>query len=136
MRKCIVCKLDKDESEFYLKKKNGEKLSSYCKPCNREILALHYINNKETYKEKTSYHKKSKREWLNNYKKTLKCNNCNENHPAVLDFHHLDPNEKIRAVTTVVERNWSLKRIKDEIAKCIPLCSNCHRKLHWDQKHL
>jgi len=116
-----------------VKKKNGEKLSSYCKPCNREILALHYINNKENYKEKTSFHKKSKREWLNNYKKTLKCNNCDENHPAVLDFHHLDPSKKDFTIASRV--SVAKETLLIELAKCVILCRNCHSELHagvWD----
>ena len=30
---------------------------------------------------------------------------------------------------------WSLDRIKSEAAKCDILCANCHRKLHYDEKH-
>lgn len=36
--------------------------------------------------------------WLKEYKETLKCENCGENHPACLDFHHVDPNEKAFAL--------------------------------------
>ena len=32
--------------------------------------------------------------WLKEYKDTLRCETCGENHPACLDFHHVDPGEK------------------------------------------
>jgi predicted HNH restriction endonuclease len=30
----------------------------------------------------------------------------------------------------------SLKRIVEEIGKCVILCSNCHRKLHYHNKSI
>ena len=33
-------------------------------------------------------------EWFREYKRTLACEVCGENHPARLDFHHRDPREK------------------------------------------
>ena len=130
-----VCKLEKDENEFYWKNKSKGKKQLECKDCTKKMVANHYSNNKEYYGTKTRFHKKSKRDWFNEYKTTLKCNVCGENHPAVLDFHHNDPNQKEGEVTTIVSRNWSLDRIKEEINKCTVLCSNCHRKLHWGEKN-
>jgi len=34
----------------------------------------------------------------------------------------------------MIARNWSRKRILDEVAKCIVLCANCHRKMHWVER--
>lgn len=45
-----------------------------------------------------------------------------------LEFHHIDPATKIRAVSLM--QNYSAKRIKAEIEKCILLCANCHREYH------
>ena len=41
----------------------------------------------------------------------------------MLELHHVDPNTK------VTHRVWDLSedRIKDELAKCIVLCSSCHK---------
>lgn len=33
-------------------------------------------------------------EWFREYKKSLSCEVCGENHPACLEFHHIDPKEK------------------------------------------
>ena len=132
---CRICKLEKDENEFYWKNKSKGKKQLECKICTKKMVADHYSNNKEYYGTKTRFHKNLKRDWLNKYKLTLKCEKCEENHPGVLDFHHNNPSLKEREVTTIVSRNWSLDRIKKEIEKCMILCSNCHRKLHWDERN-
>ena len=72
--------------------------------------------------------------WYNELKKGKKCNNCLENHPACLDFHHINPKEKIDQVYDLVKRGFNYKIIEKEIKKCVLLCSNCHRKLHWELK--
>lgn len=73
------------------------------------------------------------REWLQGYKKTLKCNRCEEDHPATLDFHHEDGSRKEYPVSELISRGWSKKRIQEEIEKCEVLCANCHRKHHAEE---
>lgn len=100
----------------------------------REYRRKHYHENKEPYLERSKQAKIIARDYINTLKNTLKCIQCNENHPAVLDFHHLDSNEKEITVAKATSMGWSIKRIESEIAKCIVLCSNCHRKLHYENK--
>ena len=71
--------------------------------------------------------------WFLEYKKSLSCENCTENHPACLEFHHLDPSEKKFSISTRRDRP-SMKALLEEIAKCRVLCANCHRKEHWNQR--
>ncbi len=73
-------------------------------------------------------------DWLKEYKKTLCCPECGETHPACLEFHHLNPQDK-RLTIGRQERRISMKALKDEIAKCRILCANCHRKEHWNQRN-
>lgn len=74
-------------------------------------------------------------EWFLEYKSKLKCSMCKENHPACLDFHHIDPTEKEATVSQLVAWGRSQEEILIEISKCIILCSNCHRKHHWNEKN-
>ena len=60
------------------------------------------------------------------------CSECGERHPAVLQFHHVNPEEKDGRVSHMVATNVSWDLILAEIAKCIVLCANCHAKIHWD----
>jgi hypothetical protein len=93
-----------------------------------------YHNNAVHAKKKIKERQKILLDWVQNFKSTLKCELCPENHIAVLDFHHKDPNEKDMEISKVHRWGWSIKRIQKEISKCRILCSNCHRKLHWDKK--
>ena len=92
----------------------------------------HYQNNKEAIKVATKAHKAGKKlEWLE-YKKTLSCTKCSENHIATLDFHHVvrsPDNKKIYALI----RNGAYAAVFEEIKKCIVLCANCHRILHYNE---
>lgn len=78
--------------------------------------------------------RKALREWLDGYKSTLKCERCPESHPATLDFHHRDGDEKDFSIGDVLRKGWSRARVEKEIAKCEVLCANCHRILHWKEK--
>lgn len=91
---------------------------------NKESLKIHQ---KETAKRI----RKERQVWFQEFKKTLTCSRCPEKDWAVLDFHHLNPKEKDLEVSNMVQLRWSKKKILEEIAKCIVLCSNCHRKEHW-----
>jgi hypothetical protein len=58
-----------------------------------------------------------------------RCKRCKKKFPAyVFDFHHVG--NKTGAVGEMFH-NASLKRIADEIIKCILLCANCHREVTY-----
>lgn len=63
-----------------------------------------------------------------------KCSMCSESHPATLQFHHTDPTQKEYNIGDMVNKGVGLERIKKEIEKCIPVCANCHFKIHWNER--
>lgn len=94
----------------------------------------HYQNNKEAVKTANKIHRATKKSEWKEYKKTLSCVQCGQNHPATLDFHHVvrsPDNKKIHALI----RNGAYAAILEEIKKCAVLCANCHRILHHDEYH-
>ena len=56
------------------------------------------------------------------------CVACGESDLTVLDFHHVDPATKYRAVATLTSHPEAT--IRAEAGKCVSLCVNCHRLLH------
>lgn len=72
-------------------------------------------------------------EWYQKLKSNLACQQCGENHPATLVFHHRDPTKKELTIALAVRAGWSISRILKEIEKCDVLCTNCHMRLHANQ---
>lgn len=58
-----------------------------------------------------------------------KCQECGENRPWLLSFHHKDTDEKEYNIKSIRTRRWSL--IEKEILKCELLCHNCHQNKHF-----
>jgi|19_taG_2_1085344.scaffolds.fasta_scaffold03914_7 hypothetical protein len=55
------------------------------------------------------------------------CGYCKNN--ASLDFHHL--RDKEYAVGNLIRKVPKWDKLKEELDKCILLCANCHRELHY-----
>jgi len=49
----------------------------------------------------------------------------------VLDFHHIKG--KDFTISEKVREGCSLDTIKKEIEKCILVCANCHREIHYKE---
>ena len=58
------------------------------------------------------------------------CQECGyDKAKTALEFHHLDPKKKDFGISSKGHtRSW--EKIKEELDKCILLCSNCHREIH------
>lgn len=129
---CNKCHKEKDETEFSFKNKAKGIRLHHCKACHSAYIKEHYARNKSAYVERAKQNSTKQRRVLLAFIQTLKtkCAHCGEAHPATLDFHHIDPAEK----EITVSQATSKKQVLVEIQKCIVLCSNCHRKLHWNKR--
>jgi len=68
-------------------------------------------------------------QWFKSYTSGLVCSRCGESDGSCLDFHHIDPYQKLFNVSAIGYKK-SKNTVMAEIAKCAVLCANCHRKLH------
>jgi len=95
-----------------------------------------YLRHKALTKQRTRKTRSDRAEWLRNYKKenNICCKICAENHPACVEFHHIDPEKKVMGITKACNQGKSKEFIIEEMKKCEVLCPNCHRKLHWKKK--
>ena len=74
------------------------------------------------------------RDWIKQLKDSLQCVNCGESRNWVLEFHHTDPSKKELEVSNLILR-VSKEKVLEEVKKCIVLCCNCHRDLHYKQRN-
>jgi len=87
----------------------------------------------EKYKERNRIKKKKKYDQIaslvNKYKLERGCAHCGyKDEPVALDFHHENREDKIINVSSHWKTSWKqYEKMKEEMKKCIVLCSNCHR---------
>jgi hypothetical protein len=50
---------------------------------------------------------------------------------SVYDFHHKNPEEKESCIRELLNYSW--EKIEKELIKCILVCANCHRIIHFER---
>ena len=86
--------------------------------------------NKDKVKTWSKRFKKKKQKEFQEFKKTLKCSICGyDKNPKAIDLHHVDPSKKYKLTSRLI---GCTNKLKEELEKCVPICSNCHREIHND----
>ena len=119
MKICVRCNIDHAHTK------------SYCKPCAATVQKEHYhssADRRAAIKSRRDSTKAANKKFINRYKTFCGCQHCGERDYIVLDLHHVDAKGKDANPASLVA--CSREKIKDEIRKCIVLCSNCHRREH------
>jgi len=131
MKYCPKCKHDLDESMFSKNSGRKDGLQPYCKECRKAIDANSY---KASQKRRDTIVLSNTKRIDKNKKFVEKvkgkgCCKCDETEKCTLDFHHIKGSDKKFDIASGIQSN-GLEAIKNEIRKCILVCSNCHRKIH------
>jgi hypothetical protein len=84
----------------------------------KEYMRKWYEKNKAKHISYVRNRDKKIKDWLKEYKSSLNCEKCGENHPACLDFHHINPSEKSFALGRV-NKFLSIKLLQIAIGKNI-----------------
>ena len=87
-----------------------------------------YLRNKDRILERNVETRKA----LNAKVKALltPCEDCGAFDPRFMDWHHNTDAPKVAGIGEMVRRRFQWETIQEELAKCICLCSNCHRIRH------
>ena len=122
-KKCSKCKSVQDSDQFPVTKQ------LICKSCHTKYRSDWYQANKLQHKEQSVTRNKRKRLAFNEWKKTLKCEHCDETFHKCLHFHHTMGEDK-EYVIAVSRGTIGLDKLITELGKCGVVCGNCHVKVH------
>lgn len=138
MKRCTICSKTKAIDEF---EKPSKSICLVCSPPKetqyrskehaeiaRKRAREHYYHNREKKKAQVA-----KYQWDKKLAALAilggKCQECGFSHPAALQFHHRDPEQKEFSLSTktfAMPKKFPWERVLIEIQKCDLLCANCH----------
>lgn len=119
-KKCSTCGAVLEITEFYKcgKTKTGKtRYANECKACRKNRELDRYYGLKDD---------------VDVFRKP--CVKCGLDKPYLIEFHHRNSVEK--EFTIAAWRKKSKKEFLKELAKCDPLCRNCHEEFHYLQRAL
>jgi hypothetical protein len=128
VKKCCKCKEEKQLDDFSKSKNRKDGRNSMCKSCMRKYDKERFENMDRGERDKRlngckkraeEYHTK-----LYEILKDMKCMDCGNDNPVVLDFDHRD-NKEFNIGSSLRRYKWNT--IQNEIEKCDVRCANCHR---------
>ena len=125
---CLIC-----QREFMGDGKNrGQITSTIHRHCNACTIDRAVIRDRISKRSTISVKKlrAERKLFLHNWKEQQGCYVCGERCFAIIDPHHLNPDEKEGRVSQLMM--CSMERLLKELLKCVCLCRNCHGKVHSD----
>lgn len=153
MKRCPNCEQILSENNFSKDSHTKSKLACYCKFCqnekNRKYRSKNpkqvkkskqqdYIKHKDAYLRRAGKRREKMIYEYFSYLLEHPCVECGESDPVVLDFHHINKNNKIAEVSNLIYAEGKFLNnpaVQKEILKCEVLCSNCHRKKTAKQRN-
>lgn len=133
MKLCYKCKKTFDSSFFYKSKMTKDGLQGMCKECNKKRFNEYYPRKKKQFIEAAARHYLRKKEFINSVK-DVPCKDCGKKYPPIcMDFDHTN-GEKRLAISALLAKGMPMEKILNEIKKCEPICSNCHRIRTWKRQ--
>jgi hypothetical protein len=131
LRTCSTCHVAQPATEFAMKNARTGLRSTKCRSCQRAYSRQHYRENRGLYLDKAAKRNARERDRLAavllEYLATHPCVDCGSTDVTVLEFDHRDGAAKIATITALI-RQFRLREIEAEIAKCDVRCANCHRR--------
>lgn len=126
MKTCSDCKQEKQLDDYAFDKSRNRYLS-VCKKCTAIRTEAYRQTHKDKWKIDNKKHSEKRNKLINEWK-SKGCAKCGDTRSYVIDAHHIDPTQKQFSIGTSIR---GIKPTQQELEKCIPLCSNCHREFHY-----
>jgi Homeodomain-like domain-containing protein len=118
---------------------NGEKPKEIISECRHHGQARFMLEGRNAYRctrcrsdAVTAWRRRAKRRLIE--ARGGACERCGyDEHPAALQFHHLEPNLKEFSISNK-GGTIAFARLQEEAEKCILVCANCHALLEWGSR--
>lgn len=103
-----------------------------CKDCRKAYRKRRRQEHPEIHLAQAMRRQKRVQEWLHTLK--TPCIICGESEPCCIDFHHINPDTKEFTISQHLGKGRDV--LRKEISRCICVCANCHRKIHFGSINL
>ena len=137
MKQCQACKELLPTDEFNKNKAKKDGLQPRCRKCHNEDSRRYYSENKEYHLEYIGIKKRENIALLKQEvrkAKSVPCLDCGVEYPPyVMDFDHVR-GDKLGNISSLIHNSISIQTLRDEIAKCDIVCSNCHRERSFSRR--
>ena len=101
----------------------------------KECKRRSYLKHRDKYRAERNPKSKARRQAERREREEIlsvfPCVCCGDNDPTVIQWHHVNPEEK----SFGIKQGDSYSRVTwwEEVLKCIPVCANCHLKVHKEK---
>ena len=127
MKACCTCHEWKHLNAFHMRNRSKDGRQARCKECFREQYRQDTDLLRTAIDARLIRVRADNKRRLAEYLVSHPCVDCGETDIRVLDFDHLDSEQK-RANVSKMLRSFSWRTIEVEISKCEVVCANCHRR--------
>ena len=128
-KQCVACQEEKDVAEFFKRAAAKDGLNASCKKCCNNMNTRYRKENPDVTKKHRQLERERKRIRYQEWKEQQGCSFCSETFPQCLELHHVNPSEKDKDPSQMFSLSWN--KFMEEASKCIVVCANCHRKVHY-----
>jgi hypothetical protein len=130
MKRCGRCQQDKPLDQFAWRNKAKGQRQSCCRSCQQDYSAQWYRANAAKQLASVAANNlryRAEAQAVIMAAKDVPCTDCGIRYPHyVMDFDHVR-GTKVMHVGLMASRHRTLGKLREEIAKCEVVCSNCHR---------
>ena len=134
---CSRCEKTKPLTDFNRNKTSRDGVQTYCRECQRTHDKENYAKSAKRRKQIADRRKVNATQrnatqardeaqaYIAAYLKSHPCVDCGETNIITLQFDHVR-GEKLNNVSNLMGGGYTLNAIKQEVAKCVVRCANCH----------
>jgi hypothetical protein len=98
----------------------------------RECKRRSYLKHRDKYRAernpKAAERRRTERKERDNILSQFPCLCCTNPDPTVIEWHHVCPEDKVFGIKQ--GDSYSRTTWWEEVLKCVPVCANCHVKIH------